>query len=81
MVSFKSGDNNLRGYLYGQGQDQGLVVVAHGLGGGADSYLPQITYFVDQGWRVFAYDATGSFDCEARQLKVCRKHCLIWTRH
>ncbi len=69
LVNFKSGNNALQGYVYGLNQDQGLVVVAHGLGGGADSYLSQITYFVDQGWRVFAYDATGSFDSEGRTTK------------
>ncbi len=69
MVNFKSGNNLLQGYIYGLDQDRGLVVVAHGLGGGADSYLPQIQYFVDQGWRVFAYDATGSFDSEGDSTK------------
>lgn len=69
LVNFKSGDNLLQGYVYGLNHEQGLVVVAHGIGGGADSYLPQITYFVDQGWRVFAYDATGSFDSEGKTTK------------
>lgn len=69
LVSFKSGNNRLQGYVYGQNQEQGLVVIAHGIGGGADSYLPQIEYFVDQGWRVFAYDATGSFDSEGKTTK------------
>ncbi len=69
LVTFYSGPNRLKGYVYGLDQNQGLVVVAHGLGGGADSYLPQIRYFVDQGWRVFAYDATGSFDSEGNSTK------------
>src|SRR6056297_3426176 len=69
LVSFKSGKNRLQGYVYGQDQDQGLVVVAHGIGGGADTYLAQIIYFVDRGWRVFAYDATGSFDSEGKTTK------------
>lgn len=69
LVSFNSGENRLQGYVYGSDQEMGLVVVAHGLGGGADSYLPQITYFIDQGWRVFAYDATGSFDSEGKTTK------------
>ena len=69
LVSFQSGENHLQGYVYGGHQNQGLVVVVHGLGGGADSYLAQITYFVDQGWRVFAYDATGSFDSEGESTK------------
>jgi len=69
LVTFASGDNQLQGYVYGEINDQGLVVVAHGIGGGADSYLPQITYFVDQGWRVFAYDSMGSFDSEGKSTK------------
>ena len=73
MVSFNSGKNRLQGYVYGSNNEQGLVVVAHGIGGGADSYLPQITYFVDQGWRVFAYDATGSFDSEGKTTKGFKK--------
>lgn len=69
LVNFESGDHLLKGYIYGIENTLGLVVVAHGLGGGADSYLPQITYFVEQGWRVFAYDATGSFDSEGKTTK------------
>jgi uncharacterized protein len=69
LVSFNSGKNMLQGYVYGQQNSLGLVVVAHGIGGGADSYLAQITYFVDQGWVVFAYDATGSFDSEGKSTK------------
>lgn len=69
LVSFDSGNNRLQGYVYGSNQEQGLVVVAHGIGGGADSYLSQIAYFVDRGWRVFAYDATGSFDSEGKTTK------------
>lgn len=69
LVSFMSGSNRLQGYIYGSEQDQGLVVVAHGLGGGADSYLAETAYFVDQGWRVFAFDATGSFASEGDSSK------------
>lgn len=68
-MDFYSGENRLTGHVYGMDQDRGLLVVVHGLGGGADSYLSQITYFVDQGWRVFAYDATGSFDSEGASTK------------
>ena len=69
LVSFNSGKNRLQGYVYGANQDMGLVVLAHGLGGGADSYLPQITYFIDQGWRVFTYDVAGSYDSEGKTTK------------
>lgn len=69
VVSFKSGPNMLRGYIYGDDNAKGLIVVSHGLGGGADSYLAQIKTFVDEGWRVFAYDTTGSFDSEGKTTK------------
>ena len=69
LVDFDSKGNQLQGYVYGQDSEMGLVVIAHGLGGGADSYLAQIIYFIDQGWQVFAYDATGSYDSEGKSTK------------
>lgn len=63
-VSFKSGDNTLQGYVYGGENDKGLVVLAHGIGGGHEGYINEIIWFVDRGWRVFAYDATGSCTSE-----------------
>jgi pimeloyl-ACP methyl ester carboxylesterase len=63
-VTFKSGKNALQGYIYGGDNSRGLLVIAHGIGGGADSYLPQIQHFVDNDLRVFAYDCTGSYDSE-----------------
>ena len=59
LIGFKSGSNTLQGYLLGQENTKGLVVVSHGLGGGAEGYLTPILYFVDQGYQVFAYDNTG----------------------
>ena len=69
LFDFKSGKNKLQGYQYGTENDLGLIILSHGIGGGADSYLPQITWFVDQGWRVIAYDSTGSFDSEGRSTR------------
>lgn len=69
LVSFLSGNNRLQGYLYAVPGSPGLIVVSHGLGGGADSYLPQIRYFLNQGWSVFAYDATGSYDSEGEAVR------------
>lgn len=63
-VSFKSGRNTLRGYIYGMENDKGLIVFAHGIGGGHESYMSMIVKLVDKGWRVFAYDATGSCSSE-----------------
>lgn len=59
-VSFKSGDNTLKGFIYGADNDRGLIVFAHGIGSGHEFYLGLITRLVDRGWRVFAYDCTGS---------------------
>lgn len=59
-VEFKSGDNTLMGFIYGEDNDKGLLVFAHGIGSGHEAYLKELLWFVDNGWRVFAYDATGS---------------------
>ena len=65
-VSFRSGDNLLKGYIYGLNNDKGVIVFAHGLGASHASYFPTITALVDRGWRVFAYDATGSYTSEGK---------------
>ena len=59
LIKFSSGENRLQGYLLGEENTKGLVVVVHGLGGGAEGYLADILYFVTQGYQVFAYDNTG----------------------
>lgn len=69
QISFMSGNNKLAGYIYGEDNDKGLIVIAHGLGGGAESYLPETMYFVDNGWRVFSYDCTGSYNSEGEGTK------------
>ncbi len=62
--SFLSGKNRLTGYLYGEGNVRGLVVFAHGIGAGHESYIKEILWLVDHGWCVFAYDASGSCESE-----------------
>lgn len=59
-VRFLSGENLLTGWVYGEDNDEALVVVSHGLGSTAESYLSQTLWFVDRGYRVFTYDATGT---------------------
>ena len=59
LIKFPSGENMLQGYLFGKENTKGLVVVVHGLGGGAEGYLPQSLYFAKQGYQVFTYDNTG----------------------
>jgi pimeloyl-ACP methyl ester carboxylesterase len=58
-VYFTSGENRLQGFIYGSSNTNGLVVISEGLGGTADDYFPMIMYFVDKGWRVFAFNNTG----------------------
>lgn len=59
-VSFKSGENTLKGFIYGAENDKALLVFAHGIGNVHEGYMNELLWFVDRGWRVFAYDATGS---------------------
>lgn len=65
-VQFRSGKNTLTGYIYGEKNNKGLVVISHGNGYGADSYLAETLYFVDKGWRVFAFDNTGTYASEGK---------------
>ena len=58
-VSFPSGKETLRGYVYGGDNDKGLIVFSHGIFSGPDEYLGIITAMVDRGFVVFAYDYTG----------------------
>jgi alpha-beta hydrolase superfamily lysophospholipase len=64
VVKFPSGKTSLAGYIFGEENTKGLVVIAPGRGEGAEHYLAQMLYFVDQGWRVFSFDYTGSYASE-----------------
>lgn len=59
-----TGNNKtLAGYQYKKADQniKGVVVMAHGLGGGGHNmYMPFIDYFTSHGYYVFAYDATGN---------------------
>lgn len=63
-VEFESGKNTLTGYIYGEGNEKGLVVIVHGLGYGAEAYLAETLYFVDHGWSVLSFDCTGTHESE-----------------
>ena len=63
-VSFYSGKNRLQGYIFGEENTKGLLVFAHGINSGHESYIQEILWMVDHGWRVFTYDATGSCTSE-----------------
>ncbi|MCL2721388.1 MAG: lysophospholipase [Treponema sp.] len=58
-IYFNSGGNLLQGFIYGAENNNGLVIISHGMGNTADYYLKMIMYFIDNGWRVFSYNNTG----------------------
>ncbi len=68
-VTFESGENTLTGYIYGGGNGKGLVVISHGLGGGSESYLIETQTFVEDGFTVFAFDNTGSYNSEGESTR------------
>lgn len=63
-VSFNSGDNLLHGWVYGEGNTDGIVIISHGIGGGGENYMPETFTFVNAGFQVLAFDNTGSYDSE-----------------
>ncbi len=65
-VSFRSGDNVLKGYIYGLNNDKGVIVFGHGVSHGHERYLSTINALVDCGWRVFTYDCTGTCTSEGK---------------
>lgn len=70
-ISFTSNmKQELTGYIYSSTKydnPKGLIVMAHGLsGGGHNQYMPYATFFVDNGYTVFAYDITGNDKSEGK---------------
>lgn len=59
-VEFPSGKNHLRGYVYGEDNSKGLVIISHGLGSSSEGYFLETLFFIEHGWQVLAYDNTGS---------------------
>lgn len=57
----------LTGYMYSAGTDpKGILVIAHGLGAGHNSYMDCANFFAHNGYDVFAYDATGNDESEGK---------------
>jgi len=67
-VEFYSGENKLRGYIYGAENNKGLIVISHGMGGGHEGYTADIRWFVDHGWRVLGFDNTGCCESEGNSM-------------
>lgn len=67
-LQISSGDNMLAGYLYGEENSLGLIVLSPGHRDPNDIKLYEIMYFVDQGWSVLCYDYTGCYNSEGRNM-------------
>ncbi len=65
-VSFMSGSNRLCGYVYGEGNEKGLIVFSHGIFADHESYISGIAAMVDRGWTVFAFNNTGAGSSEGK---------------
>lgn len=69
---FKSNNGQiLAGYIYNSTNNvkpKAIIVVAHGIGGGHNTYIPEIDYIVQHGYTVFAYDCTGTDDSEGKSI-------------
>ncbi|MDE6729446.1 MAG: alpha/beta fold hydrolase [Oscillospiraceae bacterium] len=66
---FNSDKNQeLTGYMYSSGKNQkGILILAHGFGcGGHNLYMDCINRFAQNGYYVFAYDATGNGESEGK---------------
>ena len=68
ILSIKSGENTLAGYLYGQENTRGLIIISPGHRNASDIKLPEITYFVDNGWMVLCFDYTGCYASEGNSM-------------
>lgn len=59
---FSAGESVLKGYYYTANDSKKLIVLVHGFHSGADDFLPMIKFYVENGFNVFSYDATGVYD-------------------
>ena len=64
QIEFPSGANRLTGYYYAPDAPQALVVIASGFGDSGAAHLAEMKTFVDSGYGVLCYDATGVGESE-----------------
>lgn len=69
-ISFLSNKGQkLSAYIYENSEiknTKGLIVLAHGMGAGHISYMAEIAYLAQNGYKVFAYDATACDESEGK---------------
>lgn len=72
QVQFPSNKGQLlTGYLYNKkdsSETKGLIVLAHGIGGGHIDYLEEINYLCNNGYEVLGYDNTGCNESEGKAM-------------
>lgn len=59
-IQFDSKGNTLRGYLWGDPDNQKLIIISHGLGGMSNNYYSEMIDFVKHGYLVMTFDNTGT---------------------
>lgn len=67
-LKIQSGKNILTGYLYGANNTNGLIIISPGHTDANDIKLYEITYFVDNNWKVLCYDYTGCYNSEGSSM-------------
>lgn len=72
-IEFKSAENLLRGNVYynkkiKEKDIKGLIVFVHGMGAGHLSYTTEINTLAKNGYKVLAYDNTGTCESEGKAL-------------
>lgn len=67
-LQIQSGENVLTGYLYGADNTNGLIIISPGHADANDIKLYEITYFVDNNWKVLCYDYTGCYSSQGSNM-------------
>ena len=91
-IEFKSDKGQaIRGYIYRnnkikENDIKGLIVFVHGMGAGHFSYTTEINTLAKNGYKVLAYDNTGTCMSEGKKLNgfyqavIDLKHCLEYIK-
>ena len=67
-VRFPSGKHTLFGCWFPVADSRGTVLIAHGLGSSGEAHLPETLFFINHGFSVFTYDATGMGHSDGRSV-------------
>lgn len=71
-ISFKTKEENvIKGafYFYEGFNEEELVILCHGLGGGHTSYMREIEFLCKKKYRVLSYDNTGCFNSSGKDIR------------